>query len=65
VKYAVVETGLVIYNNSHVMAIMQVKLLTTFKNWRTLLKQSVTVCMPLLAATSIFKLKRKYQASPW
>ena len=34
------------------------------KNWRTLLEQRFTACMPLLMATSAFGLKRTVQSSP-
>jgi len=35
-----------------------------FKNWRILLVQSFTARMPLLTATSTFRLRRRHWSSP-
>jgi len=37
---------------------------TKFKNWKILLEQSLTACMPLLTATSAFGLQRRCWSSP-
>jgi len=50
------------------MAIIQVNLrkpdAPPVKNWRILLVQSFTACMPLLTATSTFRLGRRHWSSP-
>jgi len=41
------------------LVLLLLPLLLLTKNWRTLLQQSFTACMPLLTTTSAFELGRR------